>query len=102
MLTPANVVEQFARQGSAYLARVIQLPGSASHMSFIDTIDTSTAGASLGKELQADILVDRAVGRVGADGRPLPCLKKHVCVFAARPGTALIIVAYADKRWSGE
>ena len=35
-------------------------------------------------------------------GRPLPCLKKHVCVFAARPGTALIIAAYADKHWSGE
>jgi hypothetical protein len=58
VLTPANVVEQFARQSSAYLARVIQLPGSASHMSFIDTIDTSTAGASLAKEVQADILVD--------------------------------------------
>jgi hypothetical protein len=27
-------------------------------MSFIDTIDTSTAGASLAKEVQADILVD--------------------------------------------
>lgn len=60
VLTPANVVEQFARQGSAYLARVIQLPGSASHMSFIDTIDTSPAGASLAKEVQADILMDFA------------------------------------------
>ncbi len=58
VLTPANVVEQFAQQGSAYLARVIQLPGSASDMSFIDTIDTSTAWASLAKEVQADILVD--------------------------------------------
>lgn len=27
-------------------------------MSFIDTIDTSSAGASLAKEVQADILVD--------------------------------------------
>ncbi|KAK3899557.1 hypothetical protein C8A05DRAFT_36832, partial [Staphylotrichum tortipilum] len=58
VLMPANVVEQFARQGSAYLVRVIQLPGSASHMSFIDTIDTSTVGASLANEVQADIFVD--------------------------------------------
>ncbi|KAK5652983.1 hypothetical protein OQA88_9463 [Cercophora sp. LCS_1] len=53
VLTPANVVEQFARQGSAYLARSIQLPGSASHMSFVDVIDTSPAGASLPNKVQA-------------------------------------------------
>ncbi len=66
-------------------------------------IDTISIGSgkleALGRYLERK---DRAVGRVGADGRAPPRLKKHVYVFAARPGTALIIAAYADKHWSGE
>jgi hypothetical protein len=60
-------------------------------------IDTISKGSckleALGRCLEA-AREDCAVGRVGADGRPLPCLKKHVCVFAVRPGTALIIAEF--------
>jgi hypothetical protein len=87
VLTPANVVEQFARQGSAYLARAIQLPGSASHMSFIDIIDTSTAGASLAKEVQADILIDFIGERQAA--RPRTRLRIRDGVHSSPEVTAL-------------
>jgi hypothetical protein len=68
----------------------------------IDTISKGSGKLEALRRCLEAAREDRAVGRVGADGRPLPCLKKHVCVFAARPGTALIIAAYADKHWSGE
>ncbi|KAK3898705.1 hypothetical protein C8A05DRAFT_37704 [Staphylotrichum tortipilum] len=53
-------------------------------------IDTISKGSgkleALGRCLEA-ARVDRAVGRGGADGRAP--LKKHVCVFAARPGASV-------------
>ncbi|KAH6630778.1 P-loop containing nucleoside triphosphate hydrolase protein [Chaetomium sp. MPI-SDFR-AT-0129] len=68
----------------------------------IDTISKGSGKLEALERCLEQARTDRAVGSVGRDGQAPPCLKKHVCVFAARPGTALIIAAYADKHWADE
>ncbi|KAK4233492.1 hypothetical protein C8A03DRAFT_38790 [Achaetomium macrosporum] len=66
-------------------------------------IDVITRGS--GKMEQLQRCLDRALhdvdmGDTGIAGQAP--LKKHACVFASRPGVALIIAAYADKHWSSQ
>lgn len=66
-------------------------------------IDVITRGSEKMEQLQR--CLDRALNDVDVGDTVVasqPALKKHACVFASRPGVALIIAAYADKHWSSQ
>ncbi|KAK3305046.1 uncharacterized protein B0T15DRAFT_574497 [Chaetomium strumarium] len=66
-------------------------------------IDVITRGS--GKIEQLQRCLDRALHDVDIGDTGIASqapLKKYACVFASRPGVALIIAAYADKHWASQ
>ena len=58
VITPPNVVTQFAQAAIEYLEKEIQLPGSDVRMCFVDILDLSADTTHLAREVQGDILTD--------------------------------------------
>ncbi len=93
VITPPNVVTQFAQAAIEYLEKEIQLPGSDARMCFVDILDLSADTTHVAREVQGDILTEFV------KGPPVYQAPKKDKLLALVPGS-LSKMGYAPEQTS--